>query len=41
MWGVRILTGPQKGQFFHLSKGFNRIGRSASCENNSPELSNI
>lgn len=32
MWGVRILTGPQKGQFFHLSKGFNRIGRSAACE---------
>ena len=32
MWEVRVLTGPQKGQTFLLSRGLHRMGRSHSCE---------
>ena len=32
MWEVKILTGPQRGQIFRLSKGLHRIGRRRSCE---------
>ena len=32
MWEIRVLTGPQKGQSFPLSKSLNKIGRQSSCD---------
>ena len=32
MLEVKVLSGPQKGQVFRLSKGLHKIGRGSSCE---------
>ncbi len=32
MWSLRVLNGPQAGQFFTLKQGKNTIGRSSKCD---------
>ncbi len=32
MWAIRVLTGPQAGEFFNLRMGRNLLGRSPQCD---------